>query len=115
MKREVSLGPGLSAQSCTYSLPRSCVEGCVVQLSEAWGCMDEGSAVRILRAMCRAVNCQSLEGALGGEVTSLMADPNGTRNPVTRHPPSRNRATASRVSLGWRVFIQNDGLPLCLD
>ena len=35
-------GPGLSTQSCTHSLPGSCVEGCVVQLSEARGCMDEG-------------------------------------------------------------------------
>ena len=42
MKQEVSLGPGLSTQSCTHSLPRSCVEGCEVQLSEAWGCVDEG-------------------------------------------------------------------------
>ena len=42
MKQEVSLGPGLSTQTCTHSLPGSCVEGCVVQLSEARGCMDEG-------------------------------------------------------------------------
>ena len=42
MKQEVSLGPGLSTQSCTHSLPGSCVDGCVVQLSEAWGCVDEG-------------------------------------------------------------------------
>ena len=62
MKWEVSLGPGLSTQSCTHSLPGSCVEGCVVQVSEARGCVDEGWAVRILRAMCRAVNCQSHEG-----------------------------------------------------
>ena len=38
MKREVSL----LTQSCTHSLPGSCVEGCVVQLSEARGCVDEG-------------------------------------------------------------------------
>ena len=42
MKREMSLGPGLSIQSCSHSLPGSCVQGCVVQLSEARGCMDEG-------------------------------------------------------------------------
>ena len=65
MKREVSLGPGLSTQSCTHSLPESCVEGCMVQMSEAQGCVDEGCAVRILRAMCRALNCQSQEGAPG--------------------------------------------------
>ena len=42
MKEEVSLGPGLSTQSCTHSLPGSYVEGCEVQLSEAQGCVDEG-------------------------------------------------------------------------
>ena len=41
-KREVSLGPGLSTQSCTHSLPGSCVEGYVVQLSEARSCVDDG-------------------------------------------------------------------------
>ena len=41
-KREVSLGPGLSNQNCTHSLPRSWVEGSVVQLCEAWGFMDQG-------------------------------------------------------------------------
>ena len=40
-KLEVSLGPGLSTQSCTHSPPGSCVEGCVVQLCEARGCIDE--------------------------------------------------------------------------
>ena len=41
--------------------------------------------------------CQCLfkEGAAGGEVTSLTADPNRTRNPVTRQPPPSNSATAS--------------------
>ena len=41
--------------------------------------------------------CQYLlkEGAPGGEVTSLTADPNRTRNPVTRQPPPSNSATAS--------------------
>ena len=39
---EVSLGPGLSTQSCTNSLPGSCVEGYVVQLSEARSCVDDG-------------------------------------------------------------------------
>ena len=42
MKQEVGLGPGPSTQSCTHSLPGSCVEGCEVQLSDAWGCVDEG-------------------------------------------------------------------------
>ena len=42
MKQEVSMGPGLSTKSCTHSLPGSCVDSCVVQLSEAWGCVDEG-------------------------------------------------------------------------
>ena len=41
-KREVSMGPGLSTESCTHSLPRSCVEGYVVQLSEARSCVDDG-------------------------------------------------------------------------
>ena len=36
------LGPSLSTKSCIHNLPRSCVEGCVVLLSEAWGCVDEG-------------------------------------------------------------------------
>ena len=44
-----------------------------------------------------------------------MADPNGTRNPVTTHPLSSNSATASRGSLARRVFIQQDVLQLCLD
>ena len=61
----VSLGPGLSNQSCTHSLPRSWVEGCVVQLCEARGFMDEGRAVMIPWAMCTGVSCQSKEGSLG--------------------------------------------------
>ena len=55
------------------------------------------------------------KGPHGGEVFSSMAHPNGNQNPVTRHPPSSNSATASRGSLVWRVFIQKDGLQLCLD
>ena len=55
------------------------------------------------------------KGPPGGEVTSSIEDPNRTRNPVTRHPPSSNSATTSRGSLGWRVLIQKDGLQLCLD
>ena len=65
MKREVSKGSRLSTQSCKHSLPGSCVKGCVVQLSEAQVCVDEGRAVRILRDMCRAVDCQSKEGSPG--------------------------------------------------
>ena len=60
----MSLGPGLSTRSLTHSLPRSCVEDCVVQLSEAQGSVDDESVDRILRAMCRGVNCQSKEGSL---------------------------------------------------
>ena len=41
-KWEVSLGPGLQTKSCTHNLPRSSVEGCVVLLSEDWGCVGEG-------------------------------------------------------------------------
>ena len=52
---------------------------------------------------------------MGGEVTSLTADPNRTQNSVTRFPPSSKSATASWGSLGWRVFIQKDVLQLCLD
>ena len=114
-KLEVSLGPGLSTRHCTHSLSRSCVEGCVVQLCEAWGCVDDRWAVRILRAICRGVNFQSRMGPPVGEVTSSMADPKRTWNPVTRHPPSGNRATAHWGSLGWRVFIQKDVIQLCLD
>ena len=44
-----------------------------------------------------------------------MADPKRNLNLVTRHPPSRNSATASCGSLGWRVFIQKDVLQLCVD
>ena len=74
-KWELSLGPGLSTKSCAQNLPRSCLEGYVVLLSEARGWVDEGWAVRILRAMCRAVNCQSQQAPPGGEITSMMADP----------------------------------------
>ena len=56
-----------------------------------------------------------LKGPPGGEVTSSKADPKKTQKPVTRHPHSGNSATASRGSLGWRIFIQKDGLQLCLD
>ena len=52
---------------------------------------------------------------MGGEVTSLMADPNRNLNPVIRHPPSSNSATTSWGSLGWRVFIQKDVLQLYVD
>ena len=51
----------------------------------------------------------------GGEVTSSMVGPKKTRKPVTRHPPSGKSTTASWGSLGWRVFIQQDVLQLCLD
>ena len=44
-----------------------------------------------------------------------MADPNRNLNPVTRHPPSSNSATASWGTLGWRVFIQKDVLQLCVN
>ena len=71
--------------------------------------------VRILRAMCRAVTVNPRKGPPGGEVTSSMADPKKTWNPVTRHPLSSNSATASSVSLAGRVFIQQDVFQLCLD
>ena len=44
-----------------------------------------------------------------------MVDPNGTRNPVTRHPTSSNSDTTRSGSLDWRVFIQQDVLQVCLD
>ena len=44
-----------------------------------------------------------------------MADPNRNLNPVNRHPPSSNSATASWGSVGWKVFIQKDVLQLCVD
>ena len=44
-----------------------------------------------------------------------MADPNRNLTLVTRRPPSSNSATASWGSIGWRVFIQNDVLELCVD
>ncbi|KAJ1360189.1 hypothetical protein KIN20_019109 [Parelaphostrongylus tenuis] len=74
---------------------------------------DERSVSRGLCAGVSTVNPR--KGPPGGEVTSLRADPNRTRNPVTRHPPSSNSTTASWVSLGWRVFIQKDVLQLCLN
>ena len=49
-----------------------------------------------------------------GKVSSFAADPNGTWNPVSRHPPPSNSATDGWGSLGWRVFIQKDVLQLCL-
>ena len=111
----MSLGPGLSTQSCTHSLPGRCVEGCVVQLCEARGCVDEDerSGSRGLCAGVSTVNPR--KGPPGGEVTSLTADPNRTQNPVTRKPPSSNSTTASWGSLGWKVFVQKVVLQLCLD
>ena len=41
----------------------SCVQGCVAQLCEACGCVDDRWVVSIPRAMCRLVNCLSKEGA----------------------------------------------------
>ena len=48
--------------------------------------------------MSRAVNCQSKDGAPGGEVTSSTADTKRTRNPATRHTPS-NSATGVGAQL----------------
>ena len=116
----MSLGPGLSTQSCTHSLCEGCVQGAVcravwckcVRPRAAW-MRDERSGSRRLCAGVSTVNPR--KGPLGGEVTSSMADPNRTQNPVTRHPPSNISATASWGSLGWRVFIQKDVLQLCLE
>ena len=55
------------------------------------------------------------KGPPGGEDTSSIEDPNRTRNPVSKNPPSSNSATARWGSLGWRVFIQKDVLQLSLD
>ena len=65
--------------------------------------------------MCRAVNCQSQEGDHAWCSHFSTADPKRTRNPTTRHTPSSNSATASLVSLDFRVIIQKDILQLCLD
>ena len=59
MKREVSLDPGLSTQSCTHSLPGRCVEGCVVQLCEARGCVDEDERSGS-RGLCAGVSTVNL-------------------------------------------------------
>ena len=74
---------------------------------------DEWSGSRGLCAGVSTVNPR--KGPPGGEVSSFTADPNGTRNPVTRHPPPSNSATASRGSLAWKVFIQKDVLQLYLE
>ena len=111
----MSLGPGLSTQSCTHSLPvavwRAVWYNCVSP-GTAW-MRDEWSVSRGLCAGVSTVNPR--KGPTGGEVTSLTTDPNRTLNPVTRHPPSSNSVTANWGSLGWRVFIQIDVLQLCLD
>ena len=44
-----------------------------------------------------------------------MAAPDRNLNPVNRHPPSSNSATATWCSLGSRVFIQKDVLQLFVD
>ena len=74
---------------------------------------DERSGCRGLCAGVSTFNTR--KGRPGSEVTSLTADPNRTQNPVTRHPHFSNSATASWGSLGWRVFIKNDVLQLCLN
>ena len=38
----VEFGPRISTQSRTQSLTGSCVEGCVVQMSEDQGSVDDG-------------------------------------------------------------------------
>ena len=58
---------------------------------------DERSVSQGLCAEVSTVN--SRKGPPGGEVTSLTADPNRTQNPVTRHPPPSNSATASWAHL----------------
>ena len=83
-----------------------------VRPGAAW-MRDEWSGSWGLCAGVSAVNPR--KGPSGGKVTSSMADPNRTQNPVTRHPTSGNSATASLGSLGWRVFIQKDVLQLCLE
>ena len=75
--------------------------------------MDEQSESWGLCAGLSTVN--PWKGPPGDEVISSMAEPTKTWKPVTRHPPSSNSATASWGSLGWRIFIQKDGLQLCVD
>ena len=59
------------------------------------------------RVVCRGVNCQLKEGVPGGEVTFLTADPNRTRNPVTRHPPP---STAPHpAGLTWLERLHPEG------
>ena len=68
------------------------------------------------RGLCAGVSTVNpRKGHPGGEVSSFAADPNGTRNPVTRPPPPSNSATDGWGSLGWRVFIQKDVLQLYLE
>ena len=95
------LGAVWSAVWCNWVRPRAVWMR--DQRSESWG----------LCAGLSTVNPR--KGPPGGEVTSSMADSNGTRNPATSHTPSSNSATASWGSLDWRVFIQKDVLQLCLD
>ena len=74
---------------------------------------EEWSGSRGLCAGVSTVNPR--KGPPVGEVSSFAADPNGTRNPVTKHPPPSNSATDGWGSLGWRVFIQKDILQLCIE
>ena len=61
----------------------------------------ERSGPRGLCAGLSTVNPR--KGPPGGEVTSSMAEPNRTRNPVTRHPPSVGAHLAGESSFS-RMF-----------
>ena len=111
----MSLCPGLSTQSFTHSLPVAVWRAVWcnrVRPGASW-MRDEWSVSQGLCAGLSTVNRR--KGPTCGEVTSSIEDPNRTRNPVTRNPPSSNSTTASWGSLCWRVFIQKDVLQLCLN
>ena len=112
----MNLGPGLSTQSCTHTACPGAVWRVMwcnrVRPGAVW-MTDQQSESCGLCAGLSTFNPR--KGPHGGEVTSSMAGPKKTWKPVTRHPPSGNSTTASWGSLGWRIFIQKDGLQLCLD
>ena len=116
----VGNGRWVCAQVCQLRAAHTACPGAVwrvmwcnwVRPGAAW-MTDERSESWGLCAGLSTVNPR--KGPPGGEVTSSMVVPKKIRKPVTRHPTSGNSATAISGSLVWRIFIQKDGLQLCLD
>ena len=117
---QVGNGRWVWAQVCQISAAHTACPGAVWR-AVCWNCVRPGASWMRDKwswscGLCAGVSAVSpRKGPSGGEVTFSMADPNRNLNPVNRHPPSSNSATASWGSLGWRVFIQKDVLQLCVN